>query len=115
MTDLRLYILQRATALLMAPLVVGHLIVMIIAIQDGLTAAEILGRTADSAGWALFYGLFVVAAAIHAAIGLRTVVSETLGLKGVALDAFAWLVCIGLTALGARAVWAVTFGAPDLA
>ena len=46
--DLRLYMLQRITALLMAPLVLGHLAVMIYAIQGGLSAAEILGRTQGS-------------------------------------------------------------------
>ena len=55
MTELRLYLLQRITALIMAPLVIGHIIVMIIAVQDGLSAEEILGRTQGSVRWALFY------------------------------------------------------------
>ncbi|WP_299555758.1 succinate dehydrogenase [uncultured Tateyamaria sp.] len=109
MLSLRLYMLQRITALLMAPLVLGHLAVMIYAIQGGLSAAEILGRTQGSIAWFLFYGLFVAAVSIHGAIGLRTVVHEWGGLKGVALEAFMWAVGFGLLALGARAVWAVTF------
>ena len=56
-----LYLLQRITALAMAPLVLGHLAVMIYAIQGGLSAAEILGRTQGSLAWFLFYGLFVLA------------------------------------------------------
>jgi len=48
MLNLRLYMLQRITALLMAPLVIGHLAVMIYAIQGGLSTAEILGRTQGS-------------------------------------------------------------------
>lgn len=109
MLNLRLYMLQRITALMMAPLVLGHLGVMIYAIQGGLSAAEILGRTQGSLVWFLFYGLFVVAVAIHGAIGLRTIAHEWAGLHGVALEGFMWLSGLGLFGLGARAVWAVTF------
>ena len=48
MLTVRLYMLQRITALLMAPLVLGHLAMMIYAIQGGISAAEILGRTQGS-------------------------------------------------------------------
>ena len=65
-----LFLAQRASALVLAPLVLIHLGLAIYAIHGGLTAAEILGRTQGSLGWTLFYGLFVVAAAIHAPIGL---------------------------------------------
>lgn len=111
MLNLRLYMLQRITALLMAPLVIGHLAVMIYAVQGGLTAEEILGRTQGSVAWFLFYGTFVVAVAIHGAIGLRTVAYEWLGLSGKALTIAMWTVGTGLFALGFRAVWAVTFAA----
>jgi hypothetical protein len=45
MLDFRLYMAQRLSALIMAPLVIGHLAVMIYAVQGGLSAGEILGRT----------------------------------------------------------------------
>ncbi|MEO1364325.1 MAG: succinate dehydrogenase [Pseudomonadota bacterium] len=109
MLSLRLYMLQRITALLMAPLVAGHLAVMIYAIQGELSAAEILGRTQGSILWFLFYGTFVIAVAVHGAIGLRTIAFEWGGLRGRALEAFMWVTGLGLFALGARAVWAVTF------
>ncbi|MEO0401768.1 MAG: succinate dehydrogenase [Pseudomonadota bacterium] len=109
MLNMRLYMLQRITALLMAPLVLGHLATMIYAIQGGLSAAEILGRTQGSILWFLFYGTFVVAVAIHGAIGVRTVASEWGGLRGAALDGVMWITGLGLFMLGARAVWAVTF------
>ena len=109
MLNLPLYMLQRITALLMAPLVLGHLAVMIYAVQGGLSAAEILGRTQGSVLWFLFYGTFVVAVAIHGAIGLRTIAYEWGGLQGRALGLFMWIVGLGLFTLGARAVWAVTF------
>ena len=109
MLSLRLYMLQRITALLMAPFVIGHIAVMIYAIQGGLSAAEILGRTQGSVLWFLFYGTFTVAVAIHGAIGLRTITHEWAGVKGAALEALMWVIGAGLFALGARAVWAVTF------
>lgn len=108
MLTVRLYMLQRITALLMAPLVLGHLAVMIYAVQGGLSAAEILGRTQGSIAWLLFYGGFVIAVSVHAAIGLRVIVHETLGLKGALLEVFTWAVAAGLLALGLRAVMAVT-------
>ena len=108
MLGIRLYMAQRLTALLMAPFVLGHLAVMIYAIQGGLSAAEILGRTQGSVAWFLFYGLFVVAVSIHGAIGLRVIAFEWGGIKGTLLELFMWVCGIGLFALGARAVWAVT-------
>ncbi len=108
MLTLRLYMLQRITALLMAPMVLGHLAVMIYAVQGGLSAAEILGRTQGSIVWLLFYGGFVGAVSVHAAIGLRVIVHEILGLKGKLLDAFTWVIGAGLLVLGGRAVMAVT-------
>jgi fumarate reductase subunit C len=108
MLDLKLYLLQRLTALIMAPLVVGHIAVMIYAIQGGLSAAEILGRTQGSFGWALFYGGFAATVSVHAAIGLRVIVHETLKIKGAALSALTWIAFLGLFYMGARAVWAVT-------
>jgi fumarate reductase subunit C len=109
MLNLRLYMFQRITALVMAPLVVGHLMVIIYAVQAGLDAAEILGRTQGSVIWFLFYGTFVVAVAIHGAIGLRAVAHEWGGLRGTTLEAFMWLSGVALFTLGARSVWAVTF------
>jgi len=108
MLTVRLYMLQRITALLMAPLVLGHLAVMIYAVQGGLSAAEILGRTQGSIAWLLFYGGFVIAVSVHAAIGLRVIVHETLGLKGTLLEVITWAVAAGLLGLGLRAVMAVT-------
>lgn len=110
MLGVRLYLLQRLSALVMAPLALGHIAVMIYAIQGGLSAAEILSRTKGSAIWFAFYGLFVLAVSVHAAIGLRVVAAETLRLRGGALGAFTAAAFVILLALGARAVWAVTFG-----
>lgn len=109
MMNLYLYMLQRITALLMAPFVLVHLAVMIYAIQGGLNTAEILGRTQGSFLWFSFYGTFVVAAAIHGAIGLRTIACEWGRLNGPTSNLLMWGTAIGLLSLGMRAVWAVTF------
>jgi fumarate reductase subunit C len=108
MLDVRLYLLQRLSALVMAPLVIGHIVLMIYAVQDGLSAAEILSRTQGSAVWAIFYGCFVFAVSIHAAIGLRVIAFEVVNLKGRGLTAFSWLVFASLLYIGMKAVYAVT-------
>lgn len=108
MLNLRLYMLQRITALIMAPLTLGHIAVMIYAIQGGLSTAEILSRTQGSLLWFLFYGSFVVAVSVHAAIGLRVIVHEMLGVRGAALGVFTWVAGLVLLFMGARAVAAVT-------
>lgn len=105
--NVRLYILQRATALIMAPLVLGHLAVIFYATSRGLSAADILGRTRGSVGWALFYGLFVLCAATHGAIGLRTVADEWTSLSKPRLDLLMWAFGLILALLGLRAVAAV--------
>ena len=107
MLDVRLYLAQRITAMIMAPLVLGHLAVIIYAAQGGLSAAEILSRTQGSVWWGLFYGLFVLAVSVHAAIGLRVVVHEYLKLSGRALGAFTLCAGLLLLILGGRAVVAV--------
>ncbi len=108
MLDLRLYMLQRATALVMAPLVIVHIVLIVYAVRDGISAAEILSRTRGSLGWALFYGVFVLAVSVHAAIGLRAIAAETLRLRGAALGLLTWGGFALLLVMGARAVFAVT-------
>jgi len=109
MLTLRLYMLQRISALIMVPLVIGHLAVMIYAIQDGLTIGEILQRTQGSFAWFCFYGLFVLAVSVHGSIGFRVILHEWANLRGRVLDLITLALGIVLLALGWRAVWAVTF------
>jgi fumarate reductase subunit C len=105
--NVRLYVLQRATAAIMVPLVLAHLAVIFYATSTGLSAAEILSRTRGSIAWGLFYGLFVLAAATHGAIGVRVVASEWSPLRGRQLDVLMWTFGLLLAALGLRAVAAV--------
>ena len=109
MLDLRLYMAQRVSALVMAPLVIGHIAVMIYAVRGGLTTAEILGRTQGSVLWFLFYGLFVLAVSVHAAIGLRVIAGEWLKLRGFKLTLLSTVAFFLLLVLGLRAVLAVTW------
>ena len=107
MLDTRLYLLQRISAMIMAPLVLLHLGVIIIAIRGGLDSAEILSRTQGSLFWAGVYSLFVVMVSIHAAIGLRVVMFEWLNIKGLILTGLSWLIFAILISIGMRAVFAV--------
>lgn len=107
MTPARLFLAQRLTALILAPLVLIHLGLILVAVEGGLSAAEILARTRGSVGWAAFYGLFVLAAAIHAPIGLRNVVHEHTGWRGRSLEVAMVALGLLLAGLGARAVIAV--------
>lgn len=103
------YLLQRGTAMIMVPLVITHLAVIIMAVQGGLTGEEILARTQGNALWGAFYGLFVLAAAIHAGIGFQTILQEWTPLRrfGSALAAHTFMVV--LLGLGLRAVYAVVW------
>jgi fumarate reductase subunit C len=109
--NVRLYILQRATAALMVPLILVHLIVIFYATRKGLSAADILGRTRGSLAWGAFYAVFVVAASVHGAIGVRAVLREwgprALSYNARLLDFAMWAFGALLVALGLRAVAAV--------
>jgi len=107
-TEAALWAAQRVTALLLAGFVLVHLATMIYAVRAGLSAQALLARTHSSAAWPAFYALFVLAAAIHGAIGLRTVAAEWLGWRGRGADAAAAAAGLALAVLGLRAVWAVT-------
>ena len=107
MSEAALFALQRLTAMLLAPLVVVHLMLVLYAVQGGLSAAEILGRTQGSVAWGAFYALFVAAVAIHAPIGVRNIVRELTRWRGRSLDVASVALAIVLLALGLRAVAAV--------
>ena len=106
-TQVLLWTAQRISAAVLALCVLVHLITMIYAVKNGLSAAEVLGRTRGNPGWAVFYALFVAAAAVHAPIGLRTIASEMFGWRGAALDLVVLAVGIALALWGWRAVWGV--------
>lgn len=110
MNERQLFALQRFSALLLGPLVIIHLALILYAVRDGLTAAEILSRTRGNALWAAFYGLFVLAAAVHAPIGLRNVLNEWTGLPSRVIDWSMASFGVLLALFGIRAVFAVVRG-----
>jgi succinate dehydrogenase subunit C len=102
-----LFLAQRATAFVLAAAVAVHLATILYAVRGGLTAAEILARTHGNVTFLCFYGLFVIAVAIHAPIGLRSILREWTRWRGRSLDLALALFALLLLALGFRAVFAV--------
>jgi fumarate reductase subunit C len=105
-----LWIAQRASAALLALCVLVHLATIIYAVRHGLSGAAILGRTQGNAAWLAFYTLYVLAIAVHAPIGLRTLCQEWLGWRGASLNWVMAAIALALFAFGLRAGWAVFAG-----
>ena len=103
----RLWIWQRISGAFLGFFVLVHLTTIIHAVQGGLSASEILGRTQGNVAWLIFYGSFVVASAVHAPIGMRNVLGEMLGWRGRSLDWAMVAFAAALIVLGARATWGV--------
>ncbi len=103
-----LWLTQRMSAMLLAPMVLVHLAAIVYAIEGGLSAQEILARTRGSLAWAGFYGLFVAAAAVHGPIGLRNVLREMTRWRGPSLDLAMLAVAAALALTGFAAVRALT-------
>ena len=109
MRALRLYLVQRVTAAIMAPLVFLHLGLILYAVQGGLTAEEILSRTQGSVFWGFIYGLFVLCASFHVSIGLTNILQEWTRLSRVMSANIAHTFGLVVMVLGFRAVYAVVF------
>ena len=102
-----LFLLQRASAAVLAFAVAVHLATIIYAVRGGLTAGEILQRTEGNATYLVFYFVFVTAVAVHAPIGLRNILREWLQWRGRACDVAVGAFALVLFALGLRAVIAL--------
>ncbi len=92
--------------MLLAVCVIVHLITIVYAVRNGLSGAEILGRTRGSVAWGLFYAVFVAAVAVHAPIGVRNIFAE-FGWRGRGVDVLMLVLALTLVMWGLRAVWAV--------
>lgn len=103
--EARLWLAQRASAVVLAICVVVHIITIVYATRGGLSGAEIVARTRGSAAWFAFYAMFVVAVAIHAPIGLRAIAVEWLGWRGPARDWTMLIFAIALLLMGFAATW----------
>ena len=103
----RLFLAQRVSAVVLAVAVAVHLVGILVAVRTELTAADVLARTRGNGLFLAYYSVFVIAAAVHAPIGLRNVVREWSPWRGRSLDlAMAGLAGIILL-LGLRAAIAV--------
>jgi fumarate reductase subunit C len=105
--EVKFWLAQRVTAAILAVCVTVHLVTIIYAVRNGLTAGEILARTRGSLAWGTFYSVFVFSAAIHGAIGLRNVAGEWLRWRGDTAEVAVTVLGVALTILGLRAVVAV--------
>jgi fumarate reductase subunit C len=105
--NVQLYVWQRLTAAVMAPLVFVHIAVIFYATRQGLTAADILSRTRGSIAWASYYGIFVAAVSVHAAIGVRNILAEWSPLAERRAGQFAAVFGLVLAVLGLRAIAAL--------
>ena len=105
----KLYIAQRASAMLLTPLVLIHLGLILIAVEGGLSGAEILNRTQGNPYWAIFYSVFVISAAVHAPIGLRNIMNEWTQFSRCFNDVFCVLFALVSGFVGFYAVLSVTF------
>lgn len=103
----RLFVLQRLSAMLMAPLVLMHLVLIVYAVRGGLTAGEILARTQGHWGWIFFYALFVLSVSIHVPIGIRNVLTEWSAIGHSWVNALSCFLALVFLVMGARAVMAV--------
>lgn len=104
----QLFLAQRYSAMLLGPLVIVHLIMILLAVRNGLTAEEILSRTNGSVIWFIFYLLFVLAVTVHAPIGLRNILSEWTGLGRRPVNIVCIVFALVLFLTGLRAILAVT-------
>ena len=109
-TEAKLWYWQRISAMVLALCVIAHIAIMIYAVRGGLTGAEILGRTRGSISFAAFYGVFVLACAVHVPVGLMRVFEEWLRLDRFLSVVLAKLFGVAILFLGLRAVYGVFNG-----
>ena len=101
------FVLQRSTAAVLALCVVVHLATIIYAVRHGLTSATIVERVRGNFLWPAFYAVFVMAAAIHAPLGLRAIIDEWLDMRGIVIDVLLVLFAVALLGAGWYAIHAL--------
>ena len=98
--ETKLWVWQRASAAVLGLCVIVHLILIIIAVQGGLSASEIISRVSGNIAWLMFYSVFVIAVAIHAPIGVRTILNEMTGLKTSQTHLVMAVLCLVILSMG---------------
>lgn len=107
----KLWYYQRISAMVLTVCVAIHLAIIYYAIQDGLSAGEILARTRGNLAFALFYEIFVLACFVHAPIGLANILRENIQ-NGFLVRWLPALLAVFILVLGTAAVIGVVWGAP---
>lgn len=102
--ETKLWVWQRASAAVLGLCVIVHLILIIIAVQGGLSAGEIISRVSGNVAWLMFYSVFVIAVAVHAPIGVRTILNEMTGLKTSQTYLVMVVLCLVILSMGFRTV-----------
>jgi fumarate reductase subunit C len=102
--ETKLWVWQRASAAVLGLCVIVHLILIIIAVQGGLSAGEIISRVSGNVAWLMFYSVFVIAVAVHAPIGVRTILNEMTGLKTSQTYLVMAVLCLVILSMGFRTV-----------
>jgi fumarate reductase subunit C len=109
-TEAKLWYAMRISSMLLAVCVLVHIVTVIYAVRGGLSAAEILGRTHGNWIFGMFYGVFVVACAVHVPLGLAAIAEEWLGVRERAALALAQIIGFVILLMGLRAVYGVVAG-----
>ena len=100
-----LWLAQRGSAMVLAVCICVHLATMIIAVQGGLSATEIIARVGGNELWLGFYIIFVLAVSVHAPIGLKTVLTEMTTLSDKRIELLMTLFALLVVVLGLRAAF----------
>ena len=106
-SEARRWYASRISAMVLAICVVVHLATIIYAVQGGLTAGEILGRTRGNVVFAGFYAVFVLACAVHVPVGVENIAREWFRFGPRAARALAWALAAVILGMGLRAVYGV--------
>ncbi len=107
----KLWYYQRISAMVLTLCVAIHLIIIYYAIQDGLSAGEILARTRGNFAFALFYEIFVLSCFVHDTISLANILRGNI--QGwFLIRALPVLLAAFILILGTAAVIGVVWGTP---
>ena len=104
-TETYLWLAQRISALILAICVTVHIATMIIAVQGGLSADEIITRIGGNKMWLSFYLVFVISVAVHAPIGLKSILREMTQIPTKRIDVLSFIFAIMICVLGIRAAF----------
>jgi fumarate reductase subunit C len=109
-TQAKIWYAMRISSMVLAVCVLVHIVTVIYAVRGGLSAAEILGRTHGNWIFGAFYGVFVVACAVHVPLGLAAIAEEWLSLHERTVLVLAQIIGLVILLMGLRAVYGVVAG-----